>query len=31
VSLDRSVRQLDLYIHCKGHWSRTRCDDIFDR
>jgi hypothetical protein len=31
VSLDRSVRRLDLYIHCEGHWSRTRCDDIFDR
>jgi hypothetical protein len=27
---DCGVRRLDLYIHCEGHQSRTRCYDIFD-
>jgi hypothetical protein len=31
ASLDHGIRQLNLYIHCEGHRSRTRCDDIFDR
>jgi hypothetical protein len=30
ASLDRGIRRLDLYIHCKGHRSRTCCYDIFD-
>jgi hypothetical protein len=31
VSLDCSIRRLDLYIHGEGHRSRTCCYDIFDR
>jgi hypothetical protein len=30
VSLDRGICRLNLYIHCKGHRSRARCDDVFD-
>jgi hypothetical protein len=28
--LDHSIRGLNLYIHCEGHWSRTCCYNIFD-
>jgi hypothetical protein len=31
ASLDRSVRRLNLYIHCEGHRSWARYDDVFDR
>jgi hypothetical protein len=30
TSLDRSVRRLNLYIHCEGHRSWAHCDDVFD-
>jgi hypothetical protein len=30
ASLDCSVRRLNLYIHCEGHRSQARCDDVFD-